>query len=223
MPTRFFRVLLLSMLVPIGCATLPDHARPRVLENWDRSTRDRDAFTYRKLDVGDFRAERSFMGGHGDIAAHVCTRIRPTASTRVRIVPAVYMGKVHYFGSVDFIAFEAVVVPDCSWWNPENSPARRAYVIEHEQVHFALTELAARRLTVEAAGADGPRMVIGTSRGQAIDLLSGAIHRMLEAAMEVNLREQTRFDEETSLYHAPEAQRRWLTVTEEALRRLPSE
>jgi hypothetical protein len=39
---------------------------------------------------------------------------------------------------------------DCSWWN-EKATMDAAYVLEHEQIHFALTELGARSLSANAA------------------------------------------------------------------------
>ena len=46
------------------------------------------------------------------------------------------------------LRFEAIMDPRTSWWNEELDSASTAYVLEHEQIHFAIFELEARRLNV---------------------------------------------------------------------------
>jgi hypothetical protein len=56
-------------------------------------------------------------------------------------------GQSYFFGRIDHLAFEAVMIPERSWWNPAIQANMTGYVLQHEQIHFALTELAARKLT----------------------------------------------------------------------------
>ncbi len=42
------------------------------------------------------------------------------------------------------------MLPERSWWNPGIPAGLRTYVLRHEQINFALTEIAARRLTQES-------------------------------------------------------------------------
>ena len=49
------------------------------------------------------------------------------------------------------LAFTAFMDRDCSWWNPQYTGLPHEYILEHEQIHFALFEIAARRLNQQAA------------------------------------------------------------------------
>jgi hypothetical protein len=49
-------------------------------------------------------------------------------------------------------AFYAEFDRTCSWWNPRNKSARWRYLLEHEQAHFAIVEVHARRLTAQVRG-----------------------------------------------------------------------
>ena len=52
-----------------------------------------------------------------------------------------------YVGTISQLKFKTVFVPECSWWNPNLAKNGENYVLQHDQIHFALTELAARKLT----------------------------------------------------------------------------
>jgi hypothetical protein len=75
-------------------------------------------------------------------------------------------GTTRYVATLDDPIFFAVFSRKCSWWNPEQTHAE-SDVLEHEQIHFAVSELEARRLNgraehiaerVRTAGSD-PRAV----------------------------------------------------------------
>jgi hypothetical protein len=44
------------------------------------------------------------------------------------------------------LRFRAIMLPEQSWWNEELDSSLTAYVLAHEQVHFAIFELEARSM-----------------------------------------------------------------------------
>jgi hypothetical protein len=41
-------------------------------------------------------------------------------------------GQSYFFGRIERLGFEAVMLPDQSWWNPKMPPNMRGYVLQHE-------------------------------------------------------------------------------------------
>lgn len=214
----FFYLQLFLMLT--ACAQLPEYARPRVVD-WDHQQVSLDgAFTYRTLEVDDFRAPTlpEDIASHSrKIAAHACCRIRTTTGARYKITRGYLNQKIHYFGSIESVAFEAVMVPDCSWLNPEVDQDKLDYVLQHEQIHFALMELAARKLNRESRDEIKNFIAIQSTHSAARGEIAAKINEMVRRANEQVLVEHTAFDEETSLYFDPDAQQRWFDRIEKRL------
>ena len=55
-------------------------------------------------------------------------------------------GPVGYEASVGEVRVRAQMDRRCSWWNPKDLGLPQEYILEHEQIHFAICELEARRL-----------------------------------------------------------------------------
>jgi len=206
-----------------GCARLPDYARPQSGAALADPQMIKEAFTYRQLTRADFRAptlpaERAMHAS--SINAHTCAHIRPTKSSRFSIRRTPYDDSVMYIGSIDAIDFEAVMVPGCSWWNPELPAARHAYVLEHEQIHFALVELTARRLTREGRSKARTFMAIQPTAAAAQKEIKTTIKQWIRSAMEKSLADHTAFDEDTSLFYSPRWQQWWLEKVESQLAEL---
>ena len=111
------------------------------------------------------------------------------------------------------------MIPSCSWWNPRISEKKKEYALQHEQIHFALTEIAARRLTQKTQEVAEVLLVIQPTQKGAKDELRSNIRAMVRTAMEKSLEEHTAFDEDTSLFFDPKKQRWWLKRVEEQLRK----
>ncbi len=199
------------LVLAAGCATLPEYARPRTSPL--QSTQQLSAgFTYRPLTIADFKAAAlpADLGTHqAHINAHSCIQIRPTPDTRFKIVARRLSGIVQYFGSIAHIGFEAVLIPECSWWNPRMPAKMRAYVLQHEQIHFAISELAARRLTAQARRQARTYLAIGNTRQEVLAELQDRVQSLLNAAIQASLKEHTNFDEDTSMSPNPRLQRWW--------------
>jgi hypothetical protein len=103
---------------------------------------------YRALSRADFRAEAAVGDAVTEaerVGATTCADIsmRPDAFT-VRPERSV-TGETLHVVSLDAPIFFAVFRPACSWWDPDGVLPEQD-VLEHEQIHFALVELEARRM-----------------------------------------------------------------------------
>lgn len=203
-----------------GCTQLPEYARPRFHEPGDGPGHDGEGFRYRALTIEDFQAPDlppEFENYNHHINAHSCISIRPSQTSQVRITQGVYDGHMFFVGSFPEVTFEAVFVPACSWWNPEIPPNKKSYVLQHEQIHFALAELAARQLTRENREEFKDYLAINDSYQAVQDELRAKLETLTHDAMEANFEEHTDFDEDTSLRYDPRAQHWWLEEVEARL------
>ena len=123
----------------------------------------------------------------------------------------------YFFGRIERIAFEAVMIPERSWWNPAMPPAATAYVLQHEQIHFALTELAARRLTRDSAAWAAAQLVIRPSPQEVQAEMARLVRERVNTAMEEGLKRHAEFDEDASLFYNPRRQRWWAWTVEDEL------
>jgi hypothetical protein len=191
-----------------GCAQLPYFAQPHVSNQpFDP---DLEFFGYRQLDVEDFKATRpsSTIIDHKEmINAHTSLSLRPVHDIRYVIslphqnfgLYKVYLQELH---------FRAVMIPERSWWNPQLSSTKTSYVLQHEQIHFALMEISARRLNKKLAGIPGG--VISAPDARSLELLiKETVDKEIEISKKLMLKEHTAFDEDTSLYHDPQQQQKW--------------
>ena len=219
-------VLMVYLLVIVGCAQLPQYAVPKLRESYDKQVSFEDEFTYRPLKVEDFKAQSlpENLSAHvKSINAHACIRVRPTADSKISVGSEYYQGKRVYFGHITHIAFEATMSPNCSWWNPNIPSERTAYVLQHEQIHFAITEIAARKLTQKARTLIKDFIVIQNSVHEARAEITNKISTITREAMTEALKQHTAFDEDTSLLlNIPKAHRWWLKEVEEQLRKTDS-
>jgi hypothetical protein len=220
---RFLRYVVLSLslaLVPT-CARLPEYARPRMVQADEQQKTPPTGFAYRPLTPDDFRAASisDQPAEHAErMNAHTVTLIRLTADSSFTITSGVLYGQRYFFGRIKHLAFEAVMLPDRSWWNPKIPANMRGYVLQHEQIHFALTELAARQLTIDTQKWASEVLVMEPTPQEVRIELSRQIKDRIDAAMEANLKRQAEFDEDTSLFFNPKWQQWWSRTVEEELK-----
>lgn len=219
---RFIKSILLMQvfLLMSGCAQLPEYARPHLREIDHKQEVLKKGFTYRQLTVDDFQAlelPANIKPHAKSIAAHACCRIRAAKDSKFTITRGYLNQQIHYFGSIKYIFFEAVMIPECSWLNPRVSEEKLEYVLEHEQIHFALMEIAARKLTREVRKETKNFISIQSTYEDTQEEISAKIRDMVRTANQAVLKEHASFDEDTSLYFDPEGQRWWLDRVEEQL------
>jgi hypothetical protein len=220
---RFFRYAALSMMLALipACAQLPEYARPRMVQADDLQKTAATGFPYRPLTQEDFRATSlsGQLSEHaGRINAHAATQIRLTADSSFKITRGDLYGQSYFFGSIERLTFEAVMLPDLSWWNPKIPANMRAYVLQHEQIHFALTELVARQLTSDSPKWASDVLVIKPTPQEARAELAQQIKDRINAAMEAGLKRQAEFDEDTSLFFNRRRQQWWARTVEDELK-----
>ena len=224
---HFLRYAVLSLalaLIP-ACARLPEYARPRMVPAEDLQQARAAGFPYRPLTPEDFRAASlsEHMAAHAErINAHAATQIRLTADSGFGITSGDLYGQSYFFGRIERIGFEAVMLPDRSWWNPKMPANMRDYVLQHEQIHFALTELAARQLTGDSQKWASDVLVIQPTPQEVRAELARQIKERINAAMEANLKRQAEFDNDTSLFFNPRRQQWWSWTVEDELKQTGS-
>jgi hypothetical protein len=223
-PLRY-AVLSLTLTWVSACAQLPDYAKPRTIQMDGIRQVIESGFTYRLLTPEDFRAP-SLPGNwsiHAEsINAQSAILIRLRADSKFSITPWPFWDQVHYLGSINHLAFEAVMIPDNSWLNPKIKPALTGYVLQHEQIHFALTELAARKLTRDARKWASDLMVIKPTPKQVYEEMVQQIKEKINSALETSKKRHLEFDEDTSLFYSPSWQARWLERVEKELKQTES-
>lgn len=212
----------LLLLLHGACASrLPGYARPRLL-GVERGAPgpEVDAIPYRTLERGDFRSPTPPPGMAENaerMGAATCARLGAEPSP-VAVRPA----GSWYEATPERLSFHALMDRRCSWWNEETPGLPPAYVLEHEQIHFALVEIEARRLNADSRALIQQVRARGATPEQAAARCQERIEAVLRGAMAALLERHTRFDEETSLGYRPEAQKRWLEqVNQELLASAP--
>ena len=167
-----------------------------------------DVILFRVLTVEDFRAPHppiAFAHRLAHFGAVSCISI--TAPPELRIDLSGRSG-VSTIASISSPRFIAAFDPHCSWWSPEPSDPR--YALQHEQVHFAIAEHAARELTREMAAAGTTVRAIGADRDAAISNLREKLQSTaLQAVRRASL-EHDAFDSATSASPTPEVQLEWV-------------
>jgi hypothetical protein len=101
-------------------------------------------------------------------------------------------------------AFVAVIDRDCSWWN-DAAPDPPEYTLQHEQVHFAIAEVVARRLTREHRELRG----FGATAVEAAASFGRQSDALVRRSGDEMAARSLAFDQETSAVFQPSAQAAW--------------
>lgn len=209
-PNRLFITILVFLFT--GCARLPDYALPQQINIENTANLSTEGMPYRTLEITHFRA--TAIPGNTNtpskhLSAKICTQIRLAERTTFRIEPKPDQSDSNYYGKVENIAFEAVMLPYYSWWSPKVPPFSRPYTLQHEQIHFAITALYARRLSRDSRTEMQNFTVVDTTRNGAQEQLGKKIATLIQGALDEEMQKQLTFDQETSLHFAPEKQQEW--------------
>lgn len=210
-PQNAILVNIVFLLVFMGsCARLPDYAKPYFYQKKDPLPL--NLITYRDLTRADFQAKEPpvHLKDHRErMNARTAVSIHPARKAKLIIWSVqIYNQQVHC-GQIELLSFEAVMIPEESWWNPRLAKGREGYVLQHEQVHFALMEIAARRLTLRVAKDKGALTVFDFSDDAVKKRLMARVTELITESTITVLKEHTAFDEDTSMRYAPKDQQRW--------------
>jgi hypothetical protein len=192
-----------------GCGSpLPKEVRPTGSVHEDLSfLENADQIAYRQLTRADFKATRPppQMNEYAKrVGALTCVYVLLSEDTSSWTEPR----GSHFESRMTRLGFIARMDRNCSWWNPAgNLP--EAYVLQHEQIHFAMVETETRRLQarvpelISELRASGPSLKASQQdmQKQLLNLVQEALERILDRSLE--------FDEDTSGKHAVELQQRW--------------
>lgn len=207
----------------LGCASsLPEYASPkgRVVAATDLDSS--DVVSYRRLSRSDFRgtqAPKEFAQVAGRVGAATCGQVRTTTDTEFLLKwrqESPTSPKQHWV-EIKKLGFMALMDRRCSWWNEPMAARRPSYVLEHEQVHFALYELGARKLNASADSIKQSMISSGSSQEAVERHAQQALGRALVKATEELVERNRDFDQDTSLGYRPDRQREWLRKVRDEL------
>lgn len=218
---RFFSVVFICSLLLASCAPLPEYARPQFYSHSGIATEtDSSGFRYRDLAIADFKAVMlppDVQQYHESINARSCLTIRPSSTTSAQIGELSYYGNPLWIGQFKHISFEAIFIPSCSWWNLNVSQKKIDYVLQHEQIHFAIAELSARKATSELRMKMKDYTAVGGTHAEVAEelnrVLLDSVHELLESDLEIH----TEFDEDTSMFFDQDQQNSWYNKLEQQL------
>lgn len=224
---RALRPLSVALAVIAGlmaCSSLPEYAAPRARAADSKAAGgDLDLIAYRKLSRSDFRAVAPppEAAAHAEkLGALTCAHITTTPDTSYEIQEIPRGNKRRYTVRFNRLGFVALMDRACSWWNDNNRPEDVAYVLQHEQIHFALAEVEARRCNREAERLLKSWKQETSSMEAAKSLVEERLRSLVDDAMADLLDVSRDFDKDTSLKYLPERQNEWERRTDRELAEL---
>jgi hypothetical protein len=212
-PSEWLVRLSVILALLCSCARLPDYAAPKTAVVTPGSLDLSDVVPYRTLTRADFKAAAppaAFAANADRLGAATCCYVvvAPGARVASREVRSA-SGPVRYSASVSQVSVRAQMDRRCSWWNPKNIGLPQDYILEHEQIHFALCELEARRLNATLRDFTATLSVTEESPQAAAELVQKRVNEKIQGQSTALAARSRDFDEDTSLGHEPEAQKHW--------------
>jgi len=193
-----------------ACSRLPPGALPQPLAGEDPGAG--EVLSYRQLAKQHFLADRPPLHldhDHPALAAHTAILLRLQPSARfVAVAEAEDVERLFCLKAQD-VRFEAVLFPHRSWWNPEVETSRSQLVLQHEQIHFALMEVSARRLNQRVAREHEGLRSCGEDQQQAKQTIANRLNAWLAEEKHRVMADHRDFDDATSRLLAPQIQQWW--------------
>ncbi len=207
---RAFAGILLWMVLLVGCSRLPAYSQPRIEAG--KTFLSSNGIAYRDLVASDFRAVvlPDDLRSHGqDLNAHTSIAISTVPGAKYIFSRKGDDQRRLWCGRVENLTFKALMFPEKSWWSPTLAKDQAAYVLQHEQIHFAIMEIAARQLNCGIARERGKLTACEASSEAVTTRMSDTIDRWMAEAQVETLKRHRNFDEATSRRYAPKAQQWW--------------
>jgi hypothetical protein len=190
-----------------AASRLPEYAKPQAEVRDFAKQPPPEGIPYRTLAREDFRSATPppHVGPHAErMGAATCAIVVPARSMGIRVRQDASTGG-RFVAEPARVGFEAQMDPACSWWNPKSTGRSPEYVLQHEQIHFAITEIEARDLTHRVRLLSASEASASEAQAALQRALDAELVRTRDRIVERNLA----FDEETSARYVPEAQQRW--------------
>ena len=205
---------LLVYIFLVSCTgTLPGYLLPTSVK--DVSIDHTDVIRYRQLTVEDFKSTnpREIKSEYKHFSALSTIYINFDQDKLDRY------GKIKHTNNGDYVitisrpGYHAFFDQRMSWWNSNDDSLTKDYVIQHEQIHFALMELEARRMNNKRQ--QNPIIVEGKTLDEAIKMTADAIQSDLVAIDKQALVQHKKFDIQTSGRYLPKTQSNWMKMIRE--------
>jgi hypothetical protein len=209
------------LLLTLACSRLPAYGRPQGALMDPSSVNGADLIEYRTLTRHDFKGEKPV----GDAAEHL-DAVGALTYAIVRSDPMLKMvitstrgpdGDTRYRGQVQGLHFRAEMDRTRSWWNPNLNEVSEAYVLKHEQIHFALVALEAQALNRSAVELAAKLHAEGDSEAAVKEAVQAKLDQVLRDALDRLIDQNGKFDEDTSARYAPKKQDEWWRRVSSAL------
>lgn len=206
------RLLALACLgLSLGaCSALPDYARPVTLSA--DQLRMKDVIRYRPLERSDFKGEQPPPGFDLRMGAAICAFFKNNIDAESFEFTYLGLDNYRHVYSVKFKKPRvwALMDRECSWWNPGIDESDQAYVLQHEEVHFALFEIAARKWTEQLESTEF--RISGGDESELKQDLQAQFDEFWESGKHELDSRNLEFDERTSAVFDPEGQREYLAM-----------
>jgi hypothetical protein len=178
------------------------------------SEHDQDLIEYRTLTRSDFKGGKPVgeAAQHMDaMGAQTYAIVRPDPNLKIWITGTEQPnGRVHYEGRItERLHFRAQMDRLRSWWNPTLKDVPEAYVLQHEQIHFAIAEAEARKLNARAEAMTASMHASGDSQDEVRDAIQKQLDDVIRGALADLIRRNGDFDEDTSARYNPKRQNEW--------------
>ncbi|HKJ51506.1 MAG TPA: hypothetical protein VKB27_08380 [Gammaproteobacteria bacterium] len=199
----------------IACARLPDYARPVALDSG--TLQKQDVIGYRRLQRADFKGLQPPPGFDHRMGAAICAYLEnniEAESFEFRYLGTANSSHV-YEVTVNSPRIRAFMDRDCSWWNPELADSASDYVLEHEGVHFAIFEIAARKWSRDLETA--VFRIAGSDESELQRDMQKQFDNFWEGRKSELDARNLEFDEQTSAVFDPERQKKWLATVRSEL------
>jgi hypothetical protein len=212
-PARLILPIASGLVALIACAAIPEYAVLKGDLIDPGSVGMSDVISYRTITRADFKGERpppAFAPHIDRLGAVTCAQVITGADTQLSIQPARSPdGKTIYRARPHHLRFHARMDRRCSWWNPRDVGLPQDYILEHEQIHFALFELEARRLNTSIQSIAARIQATAPSPEEAAQLAWKQLEGHVRERLDEIFARSRRFDQETSMGHNPVQQKRW--------------
>lgn len=179
-----------------------------------------DSIRYRTLERADFKGKEPPLGavaqGNHGLAAITCVDVRAEPHISMQTGEATEPdGTERFEGWLTEVRFQAFMDRACSWWRPQTQSPE--YTLQHEQIHFAIREIAARRLNASAERLATELHVTAATEQEVRLRLLQRVEELFDEHIEAALRRSREFDDDTSATRDKERQRQWWLQVEREL------
>ena len=213
MPPASWIVLVLVIAIS-GCSAA-EFVAPRAMQVDPAEYDESRLIAYRTLVRADFCAATPPDGMNDARVAAVTAALIRTCNVTFSI-RSVRAGE--FVATVDNLRFEARMSQAHSWWNPRHARVD-GQLLEHEQIHFAFAELAARRANAGIESIRARIRSVAHTPEAAIRRASERLQHEVDRVQEEVAARNAEFDRDTMNGQALEQNHRWYELVQREMDR----